>query len=60
MPNRTTEHVHRTTVTLYPDDWALAKRAAQRMGSRSISAGLRAIIQFYRLHHEQVQPAPQK
>jgi hypothetical protein len=54
MPNRTTkaEKVMRATITLYPADWALAKRVALATGSRSISAGIRAIMAFYRQHHQ--------
>jgi hypothetical protein len=39
-------------VRLSPRDWALAKRVALATGSRSISAGIRAIMAFYRQHHQ--------
>jgi len=46
------------SVSLYPDDWALAQNVAAENGQRSISAGLRAIIAFYRRYHKDQPPAP--
>ena len=45
-----------TSVTLYPRDLALARQVAEAAGSRSLSAGIRAIFAEYRRLKEQ--PAP--
>lgn len=48
-----------TSVTLYPSDLLLARRVAEAAGSRSLSAGLRAIIAYYRRHNDRhAEPAP--
>lgn len=60
MINCTTDHAIRTTITLYPDDLAIARQVAEEVGSRSLSAGLRAIIAFYRRNTDQPTPAPTK
>ena len=44
-------------IRLLARDWALVKKVAQFQGSRSVSAGLRAIIAFYRLYHPEHQEA---
>ena len=42
-------------VRLLARDWALVKKVAKLKGSHSVSAGLRAIIAFYRLYHAEHQ-----
>lgn len=38
-------------VRLLAADWALVKKVAKLKGSRSVSAGIREIVRFYRLFH---------
>lgn len=47
-------------VTLPKEHWDLAKQAAKATGQRGFSAGLRAIVAFYRRHntHEHNEPVP--
>lgn len=61
MANRSNpkqDRATRTTITLYPKDWALARKVAHQSGSRSVSAGIRAMIAFYRLYHPAIEPQP--